>query len=329
MTDTLAAAEGSNRDPRPSSLVETLPKAGLLAGQLTERARSTSARWKSSLERSTRRPASDPGPEHPDLSFPAQVPPRSGRSLRLFSLNIAHGRRTSTHQALLPDEATRANVSAIGKVLRQVEPDVAGLQEADGPSAWSGNFDHVAVLAEQANLESHYRGDHNPFGSRRFPLTSGTALLSSWPLEETQSHRFGTTWRDTKGFVVARVRVPHWDDVEIDVVSVHLDFLRPKLRRQQILHMTHALIHRRRPLVILGDLNACWQREPSSLTLLRDALGLRPHLPDAGAPTFPVHRPRRRLDWILVSEELDFVDHYTLRTPLSDHLGLVADLVLT
>ena len=29
-------------------------------------------------------------------------------------------------------------------------PDVVALQEADGPSGWSGNFDHVATLARQA-----------------------------------------------------------------------------------------------------------------------------------------------------------------------------------
>ncbi|MCG8457793.1 MAG: endonuclease/exonuclease/phosphatase family protein, partial [Holophagales bacterium] len=195
-----------------------------------------------------------------------------------------------------------------------------------GPSAWSGNFDHVEALAMEAELPSHYRGDHNPFGSRRFPLASGTALLSSWQLGDPRSHRFGSTWRDTKGFVVATVRVPAWGDVEIDVVSVHLDFLRPKIRRQQILEMTHALIHRRRPLVLLGDLNACWQREPDSLALFSEVLGLRPYDPERVVPTFPVHRPRRRLDWILVSEELEFSEYHTLRTPLSDHLGVVADL---
>lgn len=262
----------------------------------------------------------------PQLSVPAQIPSRSDESLRLFSLNVAHGRRTAAHQALLSEDTARQNVSRIGNVVRQVEADVVALQEADGPSAWSGNFDHVEELARHTELVSHYRGDHNPFGSRRFPLTSGTALLSSFPLEDRRSHRFGSSWRDTKGFVVASVQVPQWQNMEVDVVSVHLDFLRPKLRRQQIIEMTHALIHRSRPLVILGDLNACWQKEPASLDLFGEILGLRPHAPDSGAPTFPSRRPRRRLDWILVSRELQFVDHHTLRTPLSDHLGVVADI---
>ena len=268
------------------------------------------------------------GPDHPDLLCSTQVPDKGSSAVRLFSLNVAHGRRTATHQALLRESTARSNVSEIAKVLRHVGPDLVALQEADGPSAWSGNFDHVATLADHAELTDHYRGDHNHFGSERYPLSSGTAILSTWRLNDPISLRFGTTWRDTKGFVVASVKVPEWQDLEIDVVSVHLDFLRPSLRKKQILQMVNALIHRRRPMVILGDLNCCWQQEPSSLRLFNDMLGLRAFRPERAVPTFPVKRPRRRLDWILVSDELDFNDYHTLKTPLSDHLGVVADLSL-
>lgn len=213
-------------------------------------------------------------------------------------------------------------------MLKHVGPDLVALQEADGPSIWSGNFDHVATLAEHAELTDHYRGEHNHMGIDPFRVSSGTAILSTWELANTESRRFGTNWRDTKGFVVGTVTVPEWGGMEIDVVSVHLDFLRPSLRKRQILDMVNALIHRRRPLVILGDLNCCWQQEKASLRIFNDMLGLRPYRPDDSTPTFPVHRPRRRLDWILVSDALDFCDYHTLRTPLSDHLGIVADLKL-
>lgn len=265
---------------------------------------------------------------HPELSCRTQVPTKTPGSLRLLSLNAAHGRSTAAHQALLPRDRTERNVADIGRLVKDVGPEVVALQEADGPSAWSGNFDHVAALADFTEMSSHYRGDHNPFGFGRFNLESGTALLSRLGLESTQSHRFAANWRDTKGFVVAAVRVPQWDGREIDVVSVHLDFLRPQVRRRQILDMVHALIHRRRPLVILGDLNCCWHQEPESLELFEDTLGLRPFEPHRLVPTFPSHRPRRRLDWVLVSSELDFVSHHTLSAPLSDHLVVVADLEL-
>lgn len=271
---------------------------------------------------------SDLGADHPALSSSAHVPPKRGQSLRLVSLNLAHGRRVSAHQAFLKRGTAEKNVGQVARLLRQLAPDVVALQEADGPSAWSGNFDHVATLADRARFDDHFRGNHNPFGSERYPLASGTALVSGMPLKDQLSQRFATNWRDTKGFVVAALEVPQWGEQEIDVVSVHLDFLRPAIRRRQILRLVHALIHRRRPLVVMGDLNCCWQRESQTLELFREHLDLHAYLPHEPAPTFPSSRPRRRLDWVLASKELSFGDHHTLRSPLSDHLAIVADVHL-
>lgn len=269
----------------------------------------------------------DLGADHPSLSSSAHVPPKHRRALRLFSLNLAHGRRVAAHQALLKKSTAEANVVAVAKLLRQLLPDVVALQEADGPSAWSGNFDHVAALADGAELDQRFRGEHNPFGFERFPLASGTALLSAHPMDDELSQRFAKNWRDTKGFVVAAVQVPQWDDEEIDVVSVHLDFLRPKVRKEQILDLVNTLIHRQRPRILLGDLNCSWKGDREPLRLLQEMLDLHPHRPEDVAPTYPSSNPRRRLDWVLASEELRFREYHTLRTPLSDHLAVVADVL--
>lgn len=257
-----------------------------------------------------------------------QVPPKGDRRLRFFSLNVAHGRRNSPENPFYRRRTVQRNISAIANTVKVLTPDVVALQEADGPSSWSGNFDHVASLAEQAELINHYRGDHNSVSLGNFNLASGTALLSKRPLRDPLSHRFRMSWRDTKGFVVATVAVPEWNGLEVDVVSVHLDFLAPRIRRRQILHMVERLVYRRRPLVLLGDLNCCFEREPESMELLADTLGLRAYAPEEDAPTFPSRRPRRRLDWVLISEELEFSGHHTVHVPLSDHLVLVADLHL-
>lgn len=256
------------------------------------------------------------------------IPPKEEGSLRLLTLNVAHGRRRVPHQALVPRRTVHDNLAEIADALRRWTADVVALQEADGPSAWSGNFDHVATLAQLAELENHYRGEHNPFGMGDFNLASGTALLARFPLLEPLSHRFGMSWRDTKGFVAATVTVPEWGGTEVDMVSVHLDFLAPSVRRKQILHMAELLSQRQRPLVVSGDLNCCWHYEQKSLQLLTEALNLHAHEPEARIPTYPTYRPRRRLDWILISPQLRFVQHHTLPARLSDHLGVMADLQL-
>jgi endonuclease/exonuclease/phosphatase family metal-dependent hydrolase len=211
--------------------------------------------------------------------------------------------------------------------MRSHGADVVALQEADGPSAWSGKIDHVARLAALAGYPSTFRGDHNRFGSAAAPLASGTALLTRGELGETGSHAFGTSWRDTKGFVVGRVPVPEWG-FDVDVISVHLDFLAPTRRLDQIERLAEVLDARPwRPRILLGDLNCCGAIDPEVHDRIEAILGLHTHEPEGGEATFPSRRPRLRLDWIFASPELRFVHYRTHSRPLSDHLGVVADLV--
>jgi endonuclease/exonuclease/phosphatase family metal-dependent hydrolase len=143
-----------------------------------------------------------------------------------------------------------------------------------------------------------------------------------------ESHRFSDSWRDTKGFVVGTVRIPHWGDLELDMVSLHLDFLAPRVRQRQVSRLIDTLHRRGRPVVLLGDLNCSWHQEPRIIDLLTRELRLHAHEPGAHTPTYPAYRPLRRLDWILISHELGFGDtHQSLPHRVSDHLPVVADLV--
>jgi endonuclease/exonuclease/phosphatase family metal-dependent hydrolase len=257
----------------------------------------------------------------------AIAPPADG-SVRLLTLNVAHGRKLATHQALLSPLTVRRNLEEIAALLRSSFADVFALQEADGPSAWSGNFDHVELLARLTERHAHFRGDHNAFNLAGTALASGTALLSRLPLEQPRSLRFGTSWRDTKGFVAATVPVAAWGGAELDVVSLHLEPFNPVVRRQQVRRLADSIGHSRRPLVVLGDFNCSWSEQARQLRPLARELGLRPYQPGHRAPTYPSRRPWRRLDWILVSADLDFAGYHTLPNPVSDHLGVAADLVL-
>lgn len=255
---------------------------------------------------------------------------RPENALRLLTLNIAHGRRRVPHQALVSPQRVRRNLDEVAGLIAGVGAELVALQEADGPSAWSGRFDHVATLAQATRFDAHFRGDHNPFSLGRHNLASGTALVARWPLEDTSSHHFSSSWRCTKGFVAATMAVPQWSGHLVDIVSVHLDFLLPEMRRQQIEALAAALADRdtARPLIVLGDLNCCWQQEPESIQLLADRLGLRAFEPEHTSPTYPAYRPRRRLDWILISEHLRWCGYRRLPVKVSDHLGVLADVTL-
>ena len=174
-------------------------------------------------------------------------------ALRVLTLNVAHARRQAQHQALLREPTLRRNLEAIAAVLGRERPDVVALQEADGPSAWSGGFDHVETLARLAGFDHAFRGEHNPFSLGRLDLSSGTALLSRLPLEAPRSHAFQQTWRDTKGFVAATVTPDALGGAPVDVVSIHLDFLAERVRRRQVEQLVDRFSGSGRPFFFCND----------------------------------------------------------------------------
>jgi endonuclease/exonuclease/phosphatase family metal-dependent hydrolase len=280
------------------------------------------AAWRSTNDPTLDLGSIDPGDRRLSPTEVADPPP----ILRVMTLNLAHGRRHARRQSLLRRHRLGDNLAEVGDVIAREAPDVVALQEADGPSVWSGHFDHVGALARYADFPHAYRGEH-----ARIPwpmkIRYGTALLGRVPLRSPSSQPFDRSWRDTKGFVLATVAVPGFDGLEVDLVSVHLDFMRPKFRREQVAEVVRALEPRTRPLIVMGDLN-CAQDEAAMLGLM-EGLGLHASDPDQGARTYPSRAPRLRIDWILLSEELTFRDHRTLPDLVSDHRGIVSEIGLS
>ncbi len=244
--------------------------------------------------------------------------------LRVMTLNIAHGRKDRRHQILQSGKSIKSNLDDAAAVLRREKPALVALQEADGPSAWTGNFDHVQYLAEKLDYAYSVRADH----VNRERLRYGTAFLSALPLENPLSVTFEPTPpTPSKGFIVCTIAWPGRPDTEIDVVSVHLDFSRRSTRERQIEEIVAELADRNRPLIVMGDFNSQWNSRRSALRDLARRLNLKAYTPDADdMDTFP--KLRKRFDWILISPELEFVTYGVLPDALSDHLAVVCELKL-
>ena len=115
------------------------------------------------------------------------------------------------------------------------------------------------------------------------------------------------------------------DGEPVDVVSIHLDFLADRVRRRQVEQLVERFRGHDGHLVVMGDFNCAWSERRRSLDLLLHELKLRP-CRDSAAATYPAWRPLVRLDWILVSEGLEFSAYDTLDDRVSDHLGVVAEV---
>lgn len=247
-------------------------------------------------------------------------------ALRVLTLNVAHGRKDGFNQIFQSKETIRRNLGEIAAVLRRTRADVVALQEADGPSRWSGGFDHVAMLAKEAGYPWHARAGH----ARSWLFDYGTALLSRRPFMEILRHDFQRTAPSpTKGLLLGQIA---WRPNEgvgsrivVDIVSVHFDFSREKVRKQQMAEVIEVLRGRTNPAIVLGDFNDDWLGEDSVVAQLARRCNLHVFRPTA--KDLSTYRSNeRRFDWVLLSDELEFVDYNVLPDIVSDHYAVVADI---
>jgi len=249
-------------------------------------------------------------------------------SLRVVTLNMAHGRKDGRNQMLLKGETIRNNLLELAQLLDRADADVIALQEADAASAWSGKFNHVDFLVENSMYGCSFHGVHA--SNRMYDF--GTALLSKHPFQGAFAHSFVPSKpTTTKGFSVAAL---DWNPegalpqpVKVKFVSVHLDFSRKSVRRSQVDEMVRVLSGLEGPMVVMGDFNTDWQSEDSSLKYLAGRLGLSAFDPHAqGLSTYG--DKGARLDWILVSRALGYSRYAVFPDVVSDHYAVAADLVL-
>ena len=258
-------------------------------------------------------------------SIPYHADRRSNEhGLRVMTLNVAHGRGTSFHQLLQHSAKTVKNLDSINKLLNQAAPDIVAFQEIDGPSFWSGNFNHVEYLASHSMFTRSIQASHvDAIG-----LSYGTALISRQEMSNPQAVTFDPllTLVPT-GFVVSTISWPGRDSIDIDVVSVHLDFMSGWVRKKQADELIAVLRARNNHLIIImGDMNSGWQ--DSAPQYLVEKLGLKAYQPEnSKLITFPLLG--KRLDWVLISPGLEFSSYEVIGTDISDHRAVLAELTLS
>ena len=251
---------------------------------------------------------------------------KSDPAMRLLVYNIAYGtgcpggearRLLSIHRYL---RASRAPFRGLTGLVRELNPDVVGLVEADSGSWRTAGISHPEFVAR---MLYEVTGELPDAGSKYGPdsilsripyLRSQTNALLGRSGAEVKRHYFPC---GTKKLILER------ECDGITVFLVHLG-LRARTRARQIAFLREFL-PKGRPVVLTGDFNT-FGGEPE-LDELKSALGLRNANP-TGAATYPAWKPLKQLDYILVSPQIR-VDRFEVVPVLySDHLPLVADLSL-
>jgi endonuclease/exonuclease/phosphatase family metal-dependent hydrolase len=157
-------------------------------------------------------------------------------------------------------------------------------------------------------------------------LDYGTAIVSKFPIEKSHEYTFSMTWPTfSKGFHFSTIQIPNTKK-QVDMVSVHLDFLNPRAKVKQIKQL-HQFLQKRpeqNPLIIMGDFN-CDMRKKEVLPFLMEKWDLHTYQPEnLDIVTFPTLQ--KRIDWILVSKSFKIIEYKVLVENISDHYPVLAKI---
>jgi len=253
--------------------------------------------------------------------------------LRLMTFNIAHGRGLTPVQGLTSARKIRVNLRGIARLLQKHAPDVVALQEVDECSRWAGNFDHLEYLRLHAGYPYAVFGINN----RRpglLNLSYGNAILSRYPIVESENVVFGSRRIGEKGFLFVEIDV---GSSRVPIVNLHLHYRSKEHRFVQTDRLLAWMRDKQRqhhgrwaiPPIVCGDLNNPGHRSDATAALLShlsDYCDYSLH-PQAGR-TFPSPLPSRLLDFVFVPEACRDATSEILRSFLSDHRPVLVEFGL-
>src|SRR5690625_3410264 len=241
--------------------------------------------------------------------------------LRIMSYNIAAG---------------YGNIDGIAEVIAEYQPDVVALQEVDIHWGDRSNFqDQVHFLEEKLGMSSFFGEIYNFENEEENirPRQFGLAILSKPAIIRQENHHLSrlSTQSEESGLQL----MPGFPEitiekggVEIHIFNTHLDYRGdPMVRIAQVEETLEIMDSADGPIILAGDLNA--RPDAEELSPLFDRLDdVWTQKENDPGFTFPSDQPDRRIDYILHSRHFQVTDAFTVQTKASDHLPVVADLVL-
>ncbi|WP_422121957.1 endonuclease/exonuclease/phosphatase family protein [Planococcus sp. X10-3] len=251
--------------------------------------------------------------------------------VKVMSFNIAHG---SGMDGMLNLERTAA-------VIEDSCASIIGLQEVDRFFGERSQFmDQVEWLGERLGMFTAY-GANIEYVAEDTDMPNhqyGNAILSKYPITYSKNHHMTQVQQwygndEQRGVLEAVIEI---DEGAISVYNAHLSLKDEELKLsvKEILALTEAS---KFPTIVLGDFNA-----PPFYAPIRE---MSRHFTDAflkmkqgDAYTYPAPysynstdmelKPVTRIDYIFFGPEMEVVQTAAISTDASDHLPIVADLVL-
>ena len=219
--------------------------------------------------------------------------------------------------------SAQPDIGAVAEVIRGFEPDVVAIQEIQRRQA--------TRLGATLGWRQCWTRKHYPYTPLMWWRAEGLAIVSPHSLDHVWRETISpgvSTWTFRHRVLLAAT-IRRGDGDELRVYDTHLAAHRaPDERIDQARRVARRVAADDAPQrIVAGDLNA--HGEPEVIRELH-AVGLR----DPGSDsTHPSHRPRRRLDHVLVPQSARVLESSVPRggdewAGISDHLPLVVAISL-
>ena len=210
---------------------------------------------------------------------------------------------------------TTANLECIMTFIESVQPSIVGLIEIDSGSFRSENICQADMIARELGFDHVVETKYADSSfAQKIPVLrkQGNALLTNHEILRHTFHYFHEGFKR----LVIEVQLP-----EVTVFLVHLSLTFRK-RQNQLEYLYKMVRGVQGPLIVAGDFNVLWgDRE---LELFLAATGLK-SANYAGQFSHPSRFPKRQLDFILHSTDLEPSNFHIPSVTYSDHAPLVCD----
>jgi len=210
---------------------------------------------------------------------------------------------------------TNGNLEKIVAFIKSVNPDIIGLIEVDSGSFRSDKNNQARAIAWELQHHHIYKSKYSASSVvRKMPLLSkqGNAILTN---REILAQRFHYFREGVKRLVI------ELELAECCIFLVHLS-IKFRHRQYQLQDLHNMVKEARKPIIVAGDFNAL--RGTRELQLFLAATGLR-NANSNDQPSHPSRAPRRQLDYIFHSPEIQITGFQIPQIKLSDHTPLVCD----
>jgi len=236
----------------------------------------------------------------------------------LYNIRYATGTGPAFHLPVPGAGYLRSNRRVLERItdyIKSLDPDIVGLIEVDTGSIRSGLVNQAQVIAESLGHYSTYQCKYGTSSlNHLMPIVrkQANAFLAAPRIEGERFHYFDS---GIKRLII---------ELELEEVAVFLVHLSLKFRHRhdQLRNLHQLVVKSPKPVIVAGDFNTFWGDH--EIYLFMQASGLQ-SANKLGLPSYPSRTPRKELDFILHSSNIEITHFDVPDVRFSDHRPLICD----